>query len=274
MSVEYTEHKARRADNLALTIHTWRGDVQPVHQLLIVHGYAEHGARYREYAHYLADRGVHVVAPDLRGHGLSDGRRGHVDDYGEYFLDVEEAKRYLIDGIPTTLLGHSNGGLIVLDYLSTSDRGFSSAILSNPYLGLALDVPAPKVWAGKFAGAFLPRLAMPSGLDADGLSHDKEIVKRYRRDPYVFSTVTAGWFRESSSAQGRVKAMASLPLPFMYMYSDSDPIASPADNRDLAHALTGPEKKVIERRGELHEILNEVDRQSLYAETFDWISKH
>ena len=69
--------------------------------LLIVHGYAEHAARYREYAHFLADNGVYVVAPDLRGHGLSEGQRGHVDDYAEYFLDVEEAKRLLLEDTPT-----------------------------------------------------------------------------------------------------------------------------------------------------------------------------
>lgn len=270
MSVEYTQHKARSADNLGLAVHTWEGSASK-HQILIVHGYAEHGARYREYAHFLAENGVYVVAPDLRGHGLSEGQRGHVDDYAEYFLDVEESKRLLKNDLPTVILGHSNGGLIVLDYLSSGDRGFGSAILSNPYLGLAINVPPPKKWAGNVAGALLPKLAMPSGLDAAGLSHDEEIVKRYRRDPYVFSTVTAGWFRESSKAQERVKSMASLPLPFMYMFSDSDPIASPADNRDLANALGGPKKKVIERRGELHEILNEVDRQSLYAETLDWI---
>ena len=274
MSVEYKEHKARSADNLGLVIHTWKGAAKPTHQLLIVHGYAEHAARYREYAHFLADNGVYVVAPDLRGHGLSEGQRGHVDDYAEYFLDVEEAKRLLLEDTPTLILGHSNGGLIVLDYLSTGDRGFNAAILSNPYLGLAIDVPAPKVWAGNVAGVVLPKLAMPSGLDAAGLSHDEEIVKRYRRDPYVFSTVTAGWFRESSKAQDRVKAMGSLPLPFLYMFSDSDPIASPADNRDLANALSGPAKKVVERRGELHEILNEVDRQSLYQDTLEWITTH
>ena len=132
-------------------------------------------------------------------------------------LDVEEAKRLLLEDTPTLILGHSNGGLIVLDYLSTGDRGFNAAILSNPYLGLAIDVPAPKVWAGNIAGVVLPKLAMPSGLDAAGLSHDEEIVKRYRRDPYVFSTVTAGWFRESSKAQDRVRQWV-LPLPFLYMF--------------------------------------------------------
>ena len=52
MSVEYKEHKARSADNLGLVIHTWKGTAKPTHQLLIVHGYAEHAARYREYAHF------------------------------------------------------------------------------------------------------------------------------------------------------------------------------------------------------------------------------
>ena len=67
MSVEYTQHKARSADNLGLVIHTWEGSA-PTHQLLIVHGYAEHGARYREYAHFwlkMACTSLHQTFADM-----------------------------------------------------------------------------------------------------------------------------------------------------------------------------------------------------------------
>ena len=83
MSVEYKEHKARSADNsvwLSILERRCEADPPAAHRAWL----REHAARYREYAHFLADNGVYVVAPDLRGHGLSEGQRGHVDDYAEY----------------------------------------------------------------------------------------------------------------------------------------------------------------------------------------------
>ena len=47
--------------------------------LAVVHGYFEHSGRYRALAEAMAGLGVATYAVDLRGHGLSDGARGHVD---------------------------------------------------------------------------------------------------------------------------------------------------------------------------------------------------
>jgi alpha-beta hydrolase superfamily lysophospholipase len=55
---------------------------------LIVHGYAEHCGRYREVAHVLHATGCAVLAFDLRGHGRSTGKRGHVGSFREYRDDL------------------------------------------------------------------------------------------------------------------------------------------------------------------------------------------
>ena len=68
------------------------------------------------------------------------------------------------------------------------------------------------------AGNFVPTLAIPSGIDANGLTHVKEIVRRYERNPLVFPTATAGWFNECEKAQARVKGYRSFPRPLLYMF--------------------------------------------------------
>ena len=55
--------------------------------------------------------------------------------------------------------------------------------------------------------------------------------------------------------------------------SDADPLASPAASRALAAQLESPDKTVIERPGELHEVLNEVNRATLYEVIGEWILK-
>ena len=47
--------------------------------LLIDHGIGEHSGRYAHVADYFTKRDLTVWACDYRGHGKSDGKRGHID---------------------------------------------------------------------------------------------------------------------------------------------------------------------------------------------------
>src|SRR5271155_2712257 len=52
---------------------------KPLRVLAIAHGIGEHGGRYLHFPHYLADTVDVVFCPDHRGHGRSEGLRGHVN---------------------------------------------------------------------------------------------------------------------------------------------------------------------------------------------------
>ena len=77
--------------------------------IAVVHGLGDHGGRYDAVAHRLAAYGFSTFALDLRGHGLSEGRRGHVKRFGAYLQDVDRFRRELhglVDvGTPLFLLG-------------------------------------------------------------------------------------------------------------------------------------------------------------------------
>ncbi|HEY0782995.1 MAG TPA: alpha/beta fold hydrolase, partial [Thermoanaerobaculia bacterium] len=115
-----------------------------VHQLLaaprariaIVHGYAEHSGRYEELLAELAARGYEGHAFDLRGHGASQGARGHVDDFADYRSDLDRFLERLPDEPerPLFLLGHSLGGLIALDYCLHRTGMFAGVVVSSPFL--------------------------------------------------------------------------------------------------------------------------------------------
>ena len=47
----------------------WEPEGKPVAIVQIIHGIAEHMLRYDEFARYLNERGVLVVAEDHMGHG-------------------------------------------------------------------------------------------------------------------------------------------------------------------------------------------------------------
>ena len=272
MPVIHNEILCRSHDNQKLFMRRWSPeDQKPVAELVIIHGYAEHSGRYREFAHALAVQGIQVLAVDLRGHGHSDGIRGHCDVFEHFHEDVNIALEQSNSDVPRFLLGHSHGGLVTLDYVVSAVPNIRGVVLSNPFLGLAMPVPAPKLFAGRLAGNFAPTLAIPSGIDPSGLTHVKEFVRRYERDPLIFPTATAGWFNECEKAQARVKGYRAFPKPLLYLFSDCDPIASPHDNRTLAERLSADDKTIHVRRGEKHEILNERQRHETYEVISNWI---
>ncbi len=264
------------SDGTQLAAQRWSPLGEPRAALLVIHGYADHGERYRELGLTLAERGVDTVAIDLRGHGRSSGQRGYIDTFTQYHDDVEAAFGGMTmlhegRGIARFVLGHSNGGLVALDWVADKKPEIHGLIVTNPFLDLAMKVPALKLGAGHLAARIAPRIALPSGIPPQGLTHDTAIVDAYKRDPMVFTTATAGYFKHSRAAQARVRGLTRIDVPLLYCYSDSDPIASPTANAALAQAIDSPDKTVIVRPGEFHEILNETNRAELMARIGDWL---
>jgi pimeloyl-ACP methyl ester carboxylesterase len=111
--------------------------------LILVHGGRDHCRNWDWVALDLRDR-FHVIAPDLRGHGDSDWAIGGSYSMVDYVLDLAQLMEALPRS-PVTLIGHSLGGGIVLQYAGVyPDR--VSAVVSIEGLGpppqMIRDTPA------------------------------------------------------------------------------------------------------------------------------------
>lgn len=244
----------------------------------IVHGYADHGARYAHVMKSWADRGIGSIAITMRGHGLADGPRGYCSRFDEFLDDAAELARKIDDranGAPAFLMGHSFGGLVAALSAIENPRSWRGLVLSNPFFGLALEVPAVKVFAGKIASRWIPKLGLPSGLSGKDLSHDPAKAKEYDADPLVFPNATARWFTETSRAQEQVIARASeLAMPLYTVFGMSDPIAASKAARAFFDAAGSPDKTWDGREGLLHETLNEPEWPSIANAIADWMILH
>ena len=97
----------------------------------------------------------------MRGHGQATGPRGHVTRFAEYLDDLDAALARagaLAGDVPRVLVAHSNGSLVALRALADPDRrpDVRCAVVSSPYLGLKLKVPAIKRLAARAASRDLP----------------------------------------------------------------------------------------------------------------------
>jgi alpha-beta hydrolase superfamily lysophospholipase len=244
----------------------------------LVPGYADHAARYAHVMDWWAGRGIGTVAIDLRGHGRATGPRGHVSRFDEYLDDAAELARLLADrakGAPLFLLGHSMGGLVAALSAIESPRSWKGLILSAPYMGLALDVPAAKKVAGRLASRIAPRLALPTGLKGSDLTHDPARAREHDEDPLVFPNATARWFRESTKAQARALARAPLlELPLLVVFGTGDPVAKLAAGRAFFNAAGSKDKTFDEREGLFHEVLMETEWKDVAGGIEKWVRAH
>jgi alpha-beta hydrolase superfamily lysophospholipase len=273
MPIESRTSEVRAKDGLRLALHQFLPSGTPRAQILLLHGYADHGQRYAEAATAWAERGLSTLAVDLRGHGHSEGKRGYVEHFDEYFSDVDALFEAADPKLPIVLLAHSMGALLALDYVSRGRNMPHALVVTNPYLELAIAVPKVKLWVGQGLGQIVPKLTLPSGVAANDVTSVAEIARAYEQDPLVFKTATARWFLETKKAQARVRALERVDVPLLYIYSDADRIALPAASEALSAAIAAPSKTIWLRPGERHEVLNEKHRADLFADIERWISE-
>ena len=238
--------------------------------VLLVHGLAEHAGRYEHVAAALATRGWSVFLVELRGHGESEGRRGHVVAWQDYLDDLQAACAELGDRY--AVVGHSMGGLVAMSALAAGGVMSPTGVaVSNPLLGTRVQAPAIKVKAARLLATILPWLPLSNELDTSKVSRDPEVVAAYESDPLVYSTITPRWYREMNDAIDRVKAFApQAQTPLHLMVSEGVVICDPPTARDIAGAWGG-ETRVTEYGELFHELFNEPEKEQVLGDLGDWL---
>ncbi len=110
-------------DGKKIFLHEWLAVEEPKGVVQIVHGMAEHAARYDAFARFLNEHGYLVVADDHRGHGLTDRETlGYCK--GNMFADTLRDEAAITDfyrrkyaGLPYFLFGFSYGSFLAQAYL-------------------------------------------------------------------------------------------------------------------------------------------------------------
>jgi alpha-beta hydrolase superfamily lysophospholipase len=241
--------------------------------IVLTHGMSEHSEVYNQTAEKIVAMGWNVCAWDLRGHGRSEGRRGCIDNFHDFSLDLISFIQYLqksdrIQG-PLVLLGHSMGGLITLRASLDASASIKpkAMVFSSPLLGFGLEIPAIKDFAARILNRILPTVTMYNEINYADLSRDIEWQKACANDPLRHEKISAPIYLGMIEGMSYIKAHASeIKTPVLFLVSGEDRVVSPAATKEFFSKIGSKKKELIVYPDSRHELFNDFDRDKAFSD--------
>lgn len=272
--MKHFETSWKSDDGLDIFAQGWEPETAPKAIVCLVHGVGEHSSRYVHVAEAFCKEGYGLFGADLRGHGRSEGPRGHFPSIEAVLKDIDllfEHARSRYPGVPLVLYGHSLGAILVLHYGLKRKPVIKGVIATSPALHTALENQPVKIMAAKVLGSLFPSLAMASGLDVNAISHNKQVVKDYINDPLNHDRISVGFGKIMLGVNKWTLEHASeFPVPLLLMHGEADSIAFPSSSTEFAASLNGKCKLVIWKGG-FHEMHNEPEKEEVLRTMTGWM---
>lgn len=274
--MKHSEFEFKTFDGLSLFGQSWQPEDRPRAVVCLVHGIGEHSGRYVHVADSLIQSGYALISFDLRGHGKSEGPRGHIPSYEAIMQDISsllEVSNKKFPQSPFFLYGHSLGGNLVLNYVLRRQSHLKGVIATAPWLRLAFEPPAFKIALGKITNYIWPSFSQKSGLDTKALSRNLKVVHAYENDPLVHDHISARMFIGIyQSGQWALEHASEFSLPLLLMHGGDDKIISVEASREFANKIN--ENCTLKVWDELyHEIHNEPEKEEVFKFLIDWLDK-
>ena len=270
--------------------------------LQIAHGMVEHIERYDYFASYMAAHGIYVTGHSHLGHGKSmtgSEKMGYFaapDGNACVIADIHKLRKLTQEkypNVPYFMLGHSMGSFLLRQYLGNYAEGLSGAII----MGTG-DQPDIAVNGGKLVCKLLAafkgweyRSDFVNSLVIGGfekkmgkawLSKNEENVKAYADDPLSGFVFTLNAFYHMFDGMCKMNAQekrGNVPkdLPIFFVAGSEDPVGNHGKGvetvyqRYVKKGVKNAQIKLYE--GDRHEILNELDKATVYENLLNWIQQ-
>jgi alpha-beta hydrolase superfamily lysophospholipase len=241
--------------------------------VLLTHGMGEHSARYAHVAAYFLEHGYRFCAYDLRGHGRSRGRRGHINSYEELLGDLHRVATHCRrEGEPLFLYGHSLGAQITLNYLIHRNPEIHGAIITAPWLRLVYRPHPGKVLLAKLLAGVWPGFTQDGPNDNTLLSRDIAFLDSLPGAEMLHHKISARMYLELMRGACDANEMApGSGARLLLIHGGSDPVTSREATESFFRRSVSGDKTLRIYPGMLHEPHNEIGREAVFSEMVEWM---
>lgn len=258
-------------DNLSLCYRLTEGTNKELPTLLHIHGLHSHSLYDEQFYYLLHNAGFTVAGLDLRGHGMSGGKHGHIQSYSLFLDDIHRfideleekthSKRYI-------LCGHSLGGNIALNYVASNvDTRLIGCIGIAPFIQLVLQPP-------RLITALLPLKKVLSAL-APTLYFKTGLVSKTDtlRDPLLTEKITVRFFNEViPRGEWLFHNCKFIKIPTLIIHESDDKVTSAAASRRLAE-LNPTYITTVIFTGDNHSVHRGINKLRLVSEILKFTNK-
>lgn len=237
--------------------------------ILISHGLAEHCKRYDYVTKKLNSFEYSVYRYDHRGHGLSDGRRGHLNDYNALFKDVNTMVKLIEsenENIPIFIIGHGMGGHALVGFGANYLNKIDGMIFSSPLICDHNSLTDIKCSEND------PFMLIAES-NSHELTHDFDAMYSYENDSLILNSLTLGTYNElNKSCKNMINILPNFNHPCLILHSLSDSIVSYEDSNFLYENISSEDKEVKLLSGLYHKLLDEIVKDEILIEISKWIN--
>jgi alpha-beta hydrolase superfamily lysophospholipase len=256
-----------------LHLRSWRPAATPRASVIVVHGFKGHGGRYADTAGALVRAGFAVYAPDLRGHGKSQGERFWVDDFSDYVDDLARLValvRYREADGPLFLLGHSVGGVIASLYALEHVSELAGLISAS----IAFELPPPAFALALMKGLdhIAPRVKVLA-LKKEDFSRDPAVVDDMKTDALIVHTPgPVHTLAEMIRADERLaKNLPALTTPVLVLHGTADRATRPSGSQRFVDTVGAKDKALKLYEGGVHDLLHDIDKGRVLSDIIGWL---
>lgn len=266
------------AAGLRIYWQAWLPSGDPLSIVVLNHGIAEHGGRYSHAVLKLVRAGYGVYAPDARGHGRSEGRRGVVERFSHLVSDLRAVVDSVVrtaHSVPVFLLGYSLGGATALAYALDRQDEIAGAVVIGCALGRGSGVSRLQFELASLLSTLAPRFPLIR-MRASDMTRDPEVARTYDADPLVHHGRLNA--RIVGEVAGAIRWLPNefhrLTLPLLLLHGAADITASPAGSAGLYENAGSVDKTIKLYEGCRHDLLNEPGHDLVAADIVAWLDAH
>ncbi len=279
----------------------WLPEGEPKGVVQLVHGICEYMLRYDPFARFLNAHGFAVCGNDHLGHGhtaLGPEEYGYFSDWRHVVKDVRTLRERMgekFPGLPYFLLGHSMGSFVTRTYLIDYPGALTGCILSGTGQESKFNVTMGKFLTGlgdprKVNKLFFDlsiggynRAFKPNRTTDDWTCRDEAVVDARLVDPLCNFKTTAGMNHAMMTGLQYIAKKENLArmdkdLPVYFFAGDMDPVGAMGKGvRQVAGWFREAGVRDVTVKlypGGRHEMLNETNKEEVYADTLAWIEGH
>ena len=266
-------YKVKTKDQLLLHVQKWNENKNTKASIFIIYGLGEHQNRYSHMAKFYCGKGFQVYSYDQRGHGKSEGKRGHTPSLKFSLRDLKDVLK-TISAKKLFLYGHSFGGNVLANFiLRNKFLSFKGIILSAPWFKLSQNPSLLNRIVARTMNILYPSFTKNKNIDSTNISNITSNQKLYNEDLLNHNLISARLFCEFfESGLWAIKNARKLYTETLIVHGDEDNVISKDGSILFAKNSLGKAKYKIFKNNK-HEIHNDISQKELFVFVLKWIDR-